>query len=381
MSDDTRTLVAVIALGICNHVVLAGTRVTVALTALAEGESAAVVGALLALFAFVPMLIGVLVGRFADRVGVRKPMLAGSIGIGIGAALPFAQPGLPSLFVAATLIGGSFTLFQVATQKATGDLGAPTQRARNFSLLALGYSTSLFAGPLVAGFAIDHIGNTRTFGVLALVALVPIAVLATGKLALPRAQRSGGGAAFSGMLELLRHAKLRRLLAINALFAIGWDLQSIFVPVYGNQIGLTASQIGMVLSAFATATFVVRFAMPAIARRVSEVRVLAAALLVAGGAFLAFPFATSGTALAAVCFVTGLGLGGGQPMVMSLLHAHAPAGRMGEAAGLRMSLINALGFAVPLVFGAAGGAIGIAPVLWAVGLGLMAGGYLTRRVR
>ena len=46
------------------------------------------------------------------------------------AALPAILPGLPALFVAASLIGLSFMLFQVPAQHATGELGAPADRAR-----------------------------------------------------------------------------------------------------------------------------------------------------------------------------------------------------------------------------------------------------------
>jgi hypothetical protein len=66
-------------------------------------------------------------------------------------------------------------------------------------------------------------------------------------------------------------------------------------------------------------------------------------------------------------------------MVMSLLHTHAPPGRMGEAAGVRMSLVQSMSVAVPLVFGALGASVGIAPVFWSVGVCLMTGGVLARR--
>jgi hypothetical protein len=66
-------------------------------------------------------------------------------------------------------------------------------------------------------------------------------------------------------------------------------------------------------------------------------------------------------------------------MVMSLLHSHAPPGRMGEAAGVRMTLINLMAVAVPLSFGVVGSTFGLAPVLWAVGAFLTTGGWLTRR--
>ena len=83
--------------------------------------------------------------------------------------------------------------------------------------------------------------------------------------------------------------------------------------------------------------------------------------------FFAFPFSQSVPTLLALSFALGLGLGGGQPMVMSLLHAHAPAGRIGEAVGVRMSLVNSMAFAAPLVLGAIGASVGIVPVFWSVG--------------
>jgi len=167
--------------------------------------------------------------------------------------------------------------------------------------------------------------------------------------------------------------------AINCLLTMAWEIHTIFVPIYGNAIGLSASMIGAILAAFASATFLVRLAMPVFMRRVNEHQVLTAALFVAGAVYLAIPFSRNVGTLMALSFCLGLGLGSGQPMVMALLHSHAPPGRMGEAAGVRMSLINSMSVAVPLLFGAVGGAFGVAPVLWSVGVFLATGGWLTRR--
>jgi MFS family permease len=114
-------------------------------------------------------------------------------------------------------------------------------------------------------------------------------------------------------------------------------------------------------------------------RRLTENQVLTWALFVAGFVFLAFPFMRSVGTLMALSFCLGLGLGVGQPMVMAVLHSHAPPGRMGEAAGVRMSLVNSMAVAVPLLFGAIGGTVGLAPVLWSAGVFLTTGGFLTRR--
>jgi MFS family permease len=381
LSAPTRSLVALIALGIANHAALAGARVAVSLDALARGASPAVVGALIALFSLLPALFAVSVGRLSDRIGTRAPALAGSIGVAIGALVPFASPGLVALFASATAIGVAFMTFQVAAQNATGALGTPTDRARNFSLLALGYSTSGLLGPLIAGYAIDHIGFRATFALLALLPLPAIVTLARGRPALPPGRAPGRDDARASVMDLLRHRALRRIFVMNVLIAMAWDLHTIFVPVYGAKIGLAASQIGVILAAFAAATFVVRLAMPLLVRRASEHQLLTASLFVAALVYLAFPFVESPGALMTLSFVLGFGVGGGQPMVLSLLHTHAPAGRMGEAAGVRMSLVNAMAVGVPLAFGALGASVGIAPVLWAVGAGLGVGGWLARRMR
>ena len=114
-------------------------------------------------------------------------------------------------------------------------------------------------------------------------------------------------------------------------------------------------------------------------RRVNEHQVLTLSLIIGGAVYFVFPFSHSALTLMALSFCLGLGLGMSQPMVMSLLHTHAPPGRMGEAAGVRMTLVQAMAVAVPLTFGALGATVGLRPVFWFVGLCLAAGGAFSRR--
>ena len=373
------TFTALIAIGIANHTVLTGSRVTVTLDALRFGASTATVGVLLALYAIVPTLCAVAAGRLSDRIGVRRPMLVGSIFIGTGAALPALFPGLTTLFIGAPVVGTGFMLFQVAVQNATGEMGGPMSRAHNFSVLALGYSISGLLGPLIAGYTIDHAGFTATFAVLAVIPLIPIAVLARGMRALPGPHPAHRSANAGNVMELLTHKQLRPVFLVNVLLAIGWDVHTIVIPIYGAKIALTASQIGLILASFAAATFIVRLAMRWIIRRFTEREVLTIALFSAGLVYLLFPFSHTAGTLMVLSFCLGLGLGMSQPMVLSLLHSHAPPGRMGETVGVRVSLVNSMSVAVPLAFGAVGATVGLTPVFWSVGLCLATGGWLTKR--
>jgi predicted MFS family arabinose efflux permease len=370
---------ALIGLGILNHTVLTGGRVTVALYALSRGATPLVVGTLMALYAFMPMLLAVSAGRLSDRIGVRKPMLAGSCGIVVGAVIPCFLPGIVPLYVATSVIGVSFMLFQLSMQNATGAFGPPAERAKSFSLLALGYSISLFCGPLLAGFLIDQASFRTAFAVLALLPLIPIVVLWRNLLKLPGPHATHAQAAKGSLIELLGDARLRRVFIVNGLLSMAWDLHSFFVPIYGAKIGLSASRIGIILASFAVATFTVRLVMPRIARRFSEFEVLTTALFVAGAAYALFPFVEQVGTLMLLSFVLGLALGSGQPMVMSLLYSMAPAGRIGEAAGVRMTIVNASSFVMPLLFGGVGSTLGLSPVFWTVGAALGGAGWLARK--
>ena len=61
-------------LSVLNHTTFAGTRVVVALTAIRLGETPFTVGTLMALYALLPMLFAVSIGRLTDRFGARTPI-------------------------------------------------------------------------------------------------------------------------------------------------------------------------------------------------------------------------------------------------------------------------------------------------------------------
>ena len=114
-------------------------------------------------------------GRMADRIGYKIPLLFGASGIFIALLLPWLFPSLATLYFVASLLGVSFMAFQLSIQTLVGAIAGPEARARNFSLLSLGYASANFSGPLIAGVLIDNLGHARTFASLAL-PLIPAIV-------------------------------------------------------------------------------------------------------------------------------------------------------------------------------------------------------------
>jgi MFS family permease len=368
-----------VALNALGHVAFVGARMTTVLFAHDLGASDFTSGLLLSLFALLPMLLSVWAGRLIDRVGTALPVAGSLAALAAGCVLPFALPHLATLYVSSTLLGTAFMFTHIAMNSVFGAHGGPEQRAMNFSWLALGFSFSGSAGPLVAGYAIEGLGHGPAYLVLGAFPLVALALMWASRTKLPRPEGAAHGARPSGFLDLLRVAALRRVFVVSALLAMGWDLYSFLLPLYGAQVGLAAGTIGAIMATFAAATFVVRLAIPFLIRRVRQWVVIAAAMLVSGTAYLIFPFVEHVPALMALSFLLGLGLGSSQPFILSLLYEASPAGRQGEVVGVRTLTLNASHTVIPLASGALSAALGMAPVFLILAAGLLAGGWYSRR--
>jgi predicted MFS family arabinose efflux permease len=372
-------LAALIALTICAHTAFNGSRVTVSLSALDLGATPLTVGAIVSLYSLLPMFLSVASGRMIDRVGTAAPMRLASLALAAGVALPALWPGLPSLYVAATVAGLAFMVFHIGVQNAVGAMSPPGERAVNFSWLALGFSISGFIGPTMSGLLIDHAGHRWTFAALSAIGLLPVLAMAVLRPKLPRGEaevRHHGG-----LRQLLAKPELRRVFLVTGVLAMAWDLFVFVMPIYGTSIGLSASTIGAVLGSFAAATFVVRLALPWLARRLSEWQFITSTLFVACAAYLLFPLVRTVPLIASIAFLLGLGLGASQPSLISLIQHSTPEGRLGEALGVRTMVLNVSHTLLPLFFGGIGTALGMGPVFWSMAACLGAGGLFANRRR
>lgn len=373
------TLYRIALLTVLLHLAFAGARVTLSLFALNLGASALTVGVLISVLAIVPMAFAVSWGRYVDRVGVRGPMYAGTVALLTALVAAFAVPRLEMLFVVSALAGSGFMIFHIAVHQAAGLIGKPEDRARNFSMLALGFSTSSFLGPVTAGFAIDALGYRYTFLLLAGPLVATLAIMLARPIDVPRYAGALKPGERKRLADLLRMPSLRRVFVVSGMLSMAWDLFTFVMPIHGSLLRLSASTVGLILGAFGAAVFVVRLALPLLFYRVGEWKMLIGAMLVSGAALALIPLVTDLRLLIALAFLLGTGLGGAQPMIMALLYNTAPPGRGGEAVGVRTLLLNFSQAGIPLMFGALGAALGMAPVFWTMAAALIAGAWYARR--
>jgi MFS family permease len=368
----------IVAFSIAVHACYIGSKIVVSLYALQLGASQVTIGMLAALYALVPLMLGIYSGRLVDTKGTRWPLIGGAVVMCAGMLVSFFSNGMSALIVTAILAGAGFVFFNVSIQTLTGGYGDPEQRARNFSVLSIGYSISTFIGPVSVGLAIDHFGHAYAFLMLAVFTVFPIVGLLVAKQ-FNFINGKKNAEENRSALDLMRLPPVRSLVIISGLIVAAWDLFAFYLPVYAHSLNFSATTIGVLLGVYAFAAFITRFAMPALLRHWRGERVMFACLLFAACAFAAFPLSTNLFYMLAMAFCLGLGLGCGQPLSMMIAYNRSPAGRAGEVTGLRLTANNVARVVIPMICGALGTALGAAPVFWLNALNLAGVSFLMWR--
>ena len=381
-----RVLLALIVGQLGLHSAMAGLRLAAPLQALGEGYSAWAVGLLLALFAAAPVLLALYAGRLADRLGYHKPIYVAAGLAAAGMALAVLSSRVDGalhfalLCLAATLAGSGANMGMLTTQRSAG-LAAPNaiERVRIFSWLGIAPAFANVLGPVAVGFMIDGQGYTAAYlMLLALPLLTVISARQVPRLPLPAPLPAPAG---RRSWDLLQAPGMKRLLVVNWLLSMCWDVHSFAVPILGHERGFSASTIGLVLGSFTLSVTLVRLAVPLVARHMHETLVLRGAMLGTAAVFAVYPLASTPWLMGLCAVALGITLGAVQPVMMNTLHHLTPDQRHGEALAFRSMAINASSTVMPLIFGASGAVVGAAVLFWAVGGAVGAGAWLARRFK
>ena len=375
LAQITMPLYLTFALMFCCFTSITASRVMLSLYALGLGAAPLAVGILFAAFYAFPLLLSWPVGRLADRIGSRWLLLFGACSGICGMSMPYFFRELGALYFGATTLGLAFTCYNVLLHNLVGLISKPHERTLNFSNASIVGASTLLAGPLIAGWAIDLSGPAVACLYSAALSLAAAAMLVIWGKALPGG--SGHAASAGSVRDTLNDPAIVKILITSSLVQVGQDLYQFYMPIYGHSIGLSASAIGTVLAGFASAYFVVRFVMAHLIARVGEERLLAWAFYLAAAGFLLVPFFQNTVALAAVSFMFGLGMGCGQPITTMLMFNRSAAGRSGETFGLRQTTNNLMRVTMPTVFGFIASAFGLLPVFCVSALLMGAGGLIT----
>ena len=338
--------------------------------ALALGADARAVGLITAAYAVLPVLAALPLGRLADRWRSAPLVAAGAVLLAAGSALLGIAPSLGALAVWSAVLGLGHLAFMVGGQTLVAQQSTDDQHDRHFGLFTAVTSLGQLIGPALGGLVLS-LGNrplltstTSSFLLaagLALAALPATVGLSTGKRHQPARSEP---AARPSAWHILRSPGVPAGMFASLTLLAAVDIVTAYLPVIGEDNGISPGVIGAMLSLRAAASIASRLLVAPMVRSWGRIPLIV--ISSAGSAITTalLPVTTTAAILATLLVVAGFFLGIGQPLTMTLVVQAVPAQVRGAALAMRLTG-NRLGqVAVPAAAGIVAGALGVAAAFW-----------------
>ncbi|MEK3720176.1 MFS transporter [Paenibacillus sp. FSL H8-0034] len=367
----------VILIALSFQIMLFSTRPIMSLYALQLGASTWEIGMLTAAFAFFPFVLAVHIGKITDFIGDRLPVIFGMIGLTVGVALPFLFPHLWSLYVSQAIIGVSQIFGVISLQNVIGNISTKENRDHQFGLYSTAIASGGLIGPVLGGYLAELISYPFAYFVAACIGVLPICL----SFLIPHVERKkkADTEKTGSSLQLLKIPLLRKALASSALVLYSRDIFVAYFPLFASQMGLSATDIGWIITIQGLTMVIVRFSLTRLSGKFGRGRVLLGSILVAGLSFLLVPLSSNAILFGVLSAFMGAGLGCGQPLSMTTTYNASPKDRTGEVLGLRLAINRLSQLVAPMMFGLLGTWAGVVSVFYVSGAFLIGGAFLTKQ--
>ncbi|WP_407553906.1 MFS transporter [Streptomyces sp. Pv4-95] len=354
-------------------------RPAVSYRALALGADEQAIGVITAVYALLPLLVAVPLGRRTDHGRCAPLLVVGVALISGGCALSGLAGSLPAMAAWSGVMGLGHLCFVIGAQSIVARRSAPAERDRNFGHFTIGASLGQLVGPIAAGLVIsEHDGAMAPTSATAL--LVSGGIGAVSYVALWRLeQRTPPAAAVPEpagphvpVRAILRTRGVPAGIFMSLAVLSATDILTAYLPVIGEDRAIAPTTIGLLLSLRAAATIACRLVMTPMIRWLGRTALMAGSCalagLLCGGMVLPVPV----WALAVMLTALGFCLGVGQPLSMTTVVQAAPDRARSTALALRLTG-NRLGqVAAPATAGLLAGVAGTAAPFVMLGVLLLA---------
>jgi MFS family permease len=363
--------------------------------ALDLGANAAELGLIAAGFAMLSFVVAIPVGRTIDR-SREIPFIVGGLALvcSVGFALALVDS-IWALIVTQAVLGLGQVLNVLGMQALIANSAAQHRDSR-FSAFTVVVSLGQLVGPAAAGFISQHthvpgerdlphamsLAGTSVFLTAGFAALVGCGLASYDRNRGSDSRRGSWspeahGSILRGVGKVLTQPNAPHAMFASIAVLTSTDLLVAYLPAYGEAHGLSATTVGLLLSARAGASLVSRMFLQPMTRLIGRGRLLVVSTAIPAITVAPIPLLDSVPLLFAIMVAAGFGLGLGQPLSLIWIAETAPADMRGTAVGVRLSG-NRLGqVAIPAIVGGVVGSTGIGAVFVAMAIMLAGSSVLT----
>ncbi|MEV8423100.1 MFS transporter [Streptomyces niveus] len=361
-AGDRRWLLRLVIAFAFSQAAVSMARPAVSYRALALGADERAVGVIAGVYALLPLFAAVPLGRRTDR-GRCVPLLAvGAVLIGVGCGLSGTAGSLAALAAWSGVMGLGHLCFVIGAQSIVARRSSPAEQDRNFGHFTIGASLGQLVGPVAAGLLVSgHDGAMGRTSALALVVSAGVAavsltclrrieapVIPAGTTAGPGkkpkrrgktepAKKSKSKPGKVSVWRILRTRGVPSGILVSLAVLSATDILTAYLPVVGEERGISPTVIGVLLSLRAAAAIACRLVMTPMIQRMGRTVLLTGSCLLGGllCAGIALPVPVWGLALMLVAL--GFCLGVGQPLSMTTVVRAAPEEARSTALALRLT--------------------------------------------
>lgn len=326
--------------------------------AIENGATGFEIGLIASIYALLPLLVAVPMGRWVGRLGEIPLLVAGSLAfIVLGLSLAFLNDVLA--IAAATAVAGVAHLANVAASQAMVASRSPVDlQDQNFGYFSFSTSLGHTLGPLAGGFIAGSAGvlpksSTSAFvfaAVLAALSLMPFLVF-KGLQQIRSAEERAAAASIKAR-NVMKRPGIKPAIWTSLAVASTNDVLVVILPLVGTEYGISPVVIGAILSIRSGAAMISRFFLGKSTARFGSASVMNYSIFISAILLFAAVYARSPLSLGAAMAVIGFLLGMGQPLTMSIVSKKTPIEERAMAISIRL-FGNRFGqFLVPMGAGA-----------------------------
>ncbi len=343
--------------------------------ALENGASGYEIGLIASIYALLPLLIAVPMGRWVGRFGEIPLLFIGCFSFVI-LGVAFAVLNNFIAIAAATALAGVAHLSNVAASQAmVANRSAMNFQDQNFGYFSFATSLGHSVGPILGGLIAGSAGvlprsSSSAFifaALLALLSLVPFFLFKSIKEVRTQQERDAAGAIKAR--DVLSRPGIKPAIWTSLSVAAANDLLVVILPLVGTEKGISPVVIGAILSIRSAAAMISRFLLGRLTKSYGSARTMNYSIFFSALFLFASIYANSSIALCLAMAIVGFLLGIGQPLTMSIVSKKTPSQERAMAISIRL-FGNRIGqFLVPLAAGAIAAPFGASSVF--IGLGVL----------
>jgi predicted MFS family arabinose efflux permease len=376
-----RLLFAILSTAFIEQTVVSIVRVTTTYRAVELGLSVVWLGIITAVYAVLPIIVGVQVGRFIDRGHDAVTTWIGG-GLLVVAGAGFALfPNLTALLICTAIMGTAHLLFVISQQVLCTRCGSgPGAMERAIGNYMVANAVGQGVGPYIVGLAGGAASVPPTHFLFTIAAGGAVLTMATALTIRPGSARkvSGERGKPPPLRDLLFIPGLTTIMLVSVVTVVAQDLIVVYLPLLGAERGMSVDAVGTLLAVRAVASMASRLLFARLNAALGRIPLTLISTFVSAGAYMSLalplPLPVMYVAIATAGFALSISMTASIAGVLGI----ASGGAVGTANSLR-TMGNRIGqFTIPFLASLIAAATGTAGIFVIIGISLAASGAAVR---